>query len=722
MKKLTFLTLILCSFVVANAEQISRNQAAAIAGKYLPSINSETAQPMKKAVGVNQSAPEYYVFNAEDGKGFVIVSGDDELTEVVGYSTTGTFKVSDDMPVGLSNYLSRYSNYVKAVRAGEAAPIKKAISMKATPVVAPLVTTKWDQGTPYNMFAPYDRNVKGNCPIGCVATAFAQIMNYHEWPENGAGSRSYSSDYGTHSVNFNNSKYDWANMLDEYNRYQEPNGNIVNEYTDAQARAVGKLMWDCAVSVGMQFSPDGSGALEPSVLYACANYFYYDTEVLYRNGTIKGQFLEKVKACLDESKPLMFCGDGTAGGHAYVADGYDSNGFLSINWGWSGISDGYYNIDLMNPDDLGTGGGASGFVDHQVIIALTPNKTGNMGVEGQMPLVLLDEDYGESGYFNTDATSFKKGETFKVFASRLWNFASSTKSYDVTVGIFDSEGNRVALSPTVYKRIRNMGSQMLDPNKLQFDLTEEAKNLSDGSYYVKLLCKEIRSGMDYDWIYVVTPNYVKITVSGDNVVSGDSREIEMVSAITSDSPEYLIGETAKFSVKLSNKADVPAMGTVKFLLSDAETGAKKKTFSETLSLSASSTADFDFDLNITSSPFTVGKKYKVSFYSYTSVKGDHKFVSVDDSKSCVFSVVDEKGGVSQLEASSVSVYPNPASDYVKVNADAEIVSIELYNAGGSLVKKVAGADEISVSDCPAGYYLVNVVTEKGSIRKSVIVK
>ena len=141
-----------------------------------------------------------------------------------------------------------------------------------------------------------------------------------------------------------------------------------------------------------------------------------------------------------------------------------------------------------------------------------------------------------------------------------------------------------------------------------------------------------------------------------------------------------------------------------------------------MSLSASSTADFDFDLKITSSPFTVGKKYKVSFYSYTPVKGDHKFVSVDDSKSCVFSVVDEKGGVSQLEASSVSVYPNPASDYVKVNADGKIVAIELYNAGGSLVKKVAGADEISVSDCPAGYYLVNVVTEKGSIRKSVIVK
>lgn len=70
----------------------------------------------------------------------------------------------------------------------------------------------------------------------------------------------------------------------------------------------------------------------------------------------------------------------------------------------------------------------------------------------------------------------------------------------------------------------------------------------------------------------------------------------------------------------------------------------------------------------------------------------------------------------------MSVYPNPASDYVKVNADGKIVAIELYNAGGSLVKKVAGADEISVSDCPAGYYLVNVVTEKGSIRKSVIVK
>ena len=714
--------LVLCSFVVVNAEQISKSQAAAIAGKYLPSIKSEVAQPLKKAVGVNQSSPEYYIFNAEDGNGFVIVSGDDELTEIVGYSTTGTFKVSDDMPVGLSNYLSGYSNYVKSVRAGEAAPIKKVIAKKATPVVAPLVKTKWDQGTPYNMFTPFDRYAKENCPIGCVATAFAQLMNYHEWPLKGTGSHSYKSDYGTHSVNFNNSKYDWANMLDQYNRYMEPGGNIVNEYTDAQARAVGKLMWDCAVSVSMQFSPEGSGALEPAVLYACTNYFYYDTEVLYRNGTIKNEFLDKAKAYLDASKPLLFCGDGAAGGHAYVADGYDSNGFLSINWGWSGISDGYFSIDSMSPEDLGTGGGAGGFVNHQVIIALTPNKTGNKGVDGQMPLILLDKDYGESGYFKTDVTSFNKGDAFKMLACRLWNFASSTKSYDVTAGIFNAEGKRVALSSNVYSRIRNMGSLMLDPNVLQFDLTDAVKNLADGSYYVKLLCKEIRSGMNFDWTYVVTPSYETLTVSGNSVVVGDlPKEIEMVSAITSDAAEYEMGETAKMSVKFSNNSDVASMGTVKFLISDAETGAKKKTFSESLTVSAGSTTDLNFDLNV-ASPFAVGKKYKISFYSYTPTKGNHKILPVDDSKSCVISVVDQKGGVSQLEASSVSVYPNPASDYVRVNADAEIVAIELYNAGGSLVKKVAGTDEISVSDCPAGYYLVNVITESGSIRKSVIVK
>ena len=88
-------------------------------------------------------------------------------------------------------------------------------------------------------------------------------------------------------------------------------------------------------------------------LIFAVNNFYYDAEIIYRDGMVRNQFLEIIKENLNAKKPMVFSGLGLQGGHAFVCDGYDSNDYLHINWGWGGISDGYFDIDYMDPDDLG---------------------------------------------------------------------------------------------------------------------------------------------------------------------------------------------------------------------------------------------------------------------------------------------------------------------------------------------------------------------------------
>ena len=174
MKKLTYLLLLALMCQIATAKQISQQQAAAIAGKYVPTIKSDNIKPAKKA-GATETSAEYYVFDAEGG-GFAVVAGDDEFDEVIGYSSTGSFGDIDQLPTALKDGLNNYAEYVRRFRAGEVPAIKNKLTASSV-VVSPLVTTKWDQGTPYNNNCPYSSRAGENCPTGCAATAMAQIMN-----------------------------------------------------------------------------------------------------------------------------------------------------------------------------------------------------------------------------------------------------------------------------------------------------------------------------------------------------------------------------------------------------------------------------------------------------------------------------------------------------------------------------------------------------------------
>uniref|UniRef100_UPI004024AE26 C10 family peptidase n=1 Tax=Alloprevotella sp. TaxID=1872471 RepID=UPI004024AE26 len=339
MKRTTTILIAICvSALFANGKQISQNAALSAARKY-----SRTGQvaPAKNLRSDKTNNAPYYAFNLEQG--YVIVSGDDEMTELVGYAENGFFD-AENVPPQMQLWLDGYAEYVAAVQSGKAKVRKILLSDSPSVVVEPLVTTKWNQDAPFNNFAPEytdDNNNTQRCATGCAATAMAQIMKFHNWPEQGVGHYSYEhQSFGTISSNFSEHVYDWTNMIDRYN-----NG----EYSNVQADAVALLMKDCGVSLNMNYGPV-SGASIYSYTPAFKNYFRYSSRTVNRSGCETAEFTKIITDELQEGRPIIYCGTGEDGGHAFVVDGYDTNYFSPRKLGMGWIQRRLFRHELYGPD------------------------------------------------------------------------------------------------------------------------------------------------------------------------------------------------------------------------------------------------------------------------------------------------------------------------------------------------------------------------------------
>lgn len=572
MKKLLFSFVLLSVWSGVSAEQISVSQAASIAEKYLGeavNVGQNLAPAKMKGLQMSAESPEYYVFNTYGKKGFVIISGDDELTELVGYSNEGEFR-SENAPENLRAWLDGYAAFVRSVRDGESRPMRASVN-NATPVVEPLVTTRWNQGEPYNLLCPYDSSVGVTCPTGCAATSMAQLINYHEWPVQGKGTKSYNSSYGRLTVDFSKSVYDWANMKDRYESYYDEDKNIVNEWTDTEANAVAKLMYDCGVALEMGYGPYSSGAADTEMPLALCNYFNYHADLITRDGHTVDEFLARIKEELDNSRPLVFNGQGSGGGHSYIVDGYDSNDYLHVNWGWGGISDGYFNVSYMNPDDLGTGGGSGGFNEMQSIVVAYPDETGE-GSVGQNVMRLVDSSMwgGGDGYVKALQESIVKGEDFKVEYYGIWNMVNLDYIGEFALGIFDSDGKMLSVTAS-NKAIIGRFNLTYYPETLVAN--EELAALSDGDYTIRMISRQ--QGYD-DWVRVATDG-IDIAVSGNEI---KKREPVVPTAVISCenlevlTPTVDVGGTVDIQFTLKNDSEYDFMGKVSLIVYDDEKNRK----------------------------------------------------------------------------------------------------------------------------------------------------
>lgn len=385
MKKLIYLLVICLTSVHVQADDISEAEALRIAQQFL---SSSAAGKMRRApaktAGMRLAhrmqkvgdSPELYVFNTPDNTGFVIVAGDNRANgPVLGYSDRGAFDM-EKAPDGLRYLLNFYARGIAYMRkTGEGVVTDKQSQWAAAGLpskVEPLLNTCWSQHSPYNDNCPTG-------PTGCVATALAQIMNYHRWPKQGSGQHTNLNSSGQ-IVNFSESTYDWSYM---------PNNNT-EDWTDRHDRAVAKLMADIGCAVDMNYGYFESSAYTHNAYMALIKNFGYD------ESTVGKPFNEKQE--LAAGRPFYISGYDTihiqryiydnlydiiepTTPHAFVCDGYDAQGMFHYNFGWGGDYDGYYRENAINPDrsDLHGKGYSYG---HEYIGGIKPAKYQRVVVDG----------------------------------------------------------------------------------------------------------------------------------------------------------------------------------------------------------------------------------------------------------------------------------------------------------------------------------------------------
>ncbi len=351
--------------------------------------------------------PHYYIFNI-DTVGFVIVSGSEASYPVLAYSNEGTFQ-KEVIPVNMQDVLSDYTkeidyawknvpvtDEVKQMR--QAALHGSLEELRADRQVGPLLgSIRWNQTPYYNQFCPV------GCPVGCVATATCQIMRYWEYPDRGRGTHTSTSDgrYADYDHALN-----WENM---------PKAPLRN-----YNREVAQFCYDVAIGVNMQFGRNGSGAWQSDVPRLLKENYNYDRTARYvdKSNYTTAQWKALLRAELDANRPIQYAGYGNGGGHSFVCDGYNTNGYFHFNWGWGGSSDGWFLLTAMNPGSLGAGGGTGGFNrGHNIVIGIQP--PGGVHPDPVDPDPIVDEQ----GYPKSSGKYFRATYIRNV---RLANVNSTT--------------------------------------------------------------------------------------------------------------------------------------------------------------------------------------------------------------------------------------------------------------------------------------------------------
>lgn len=337
-KTLLIASLLLGLTTLIQAQPVSRETARRAATTFLDNNGAKTAQLTDVSAKVGFA--NLYVFTTDQS--FVILSADSRVQPVLGYSFDNAFLV--DIPDNLRWWLQGYEDAI-------ASAMKQQTRRTATvaqqwedliagriettvreTIVDPLVTTKWAQGSPYNNLCP------SNSVTGCVATAMAQVMKYHDAPSIGIGSHSYYWNSQTVSANFCSSYYDWENMTNTYS----------SSSTEAQRQAVATLMYHCGVSVEMKYSQSESGSNNRRASFALQTFFNYNAEYHQKTEFDESEWIAMIKADLDNLNPVIYGGEGSPGGHSFVCDGYDDSGKFHFNFGWGGGSDGFYTLSGNN--------------------------------------------------------------------------------------------------------------------------------------------------------------------------------------------------------------------------------------------------------------------------------------------------------------------------------------------------------------------------------------
>lgn len=389
----------------------AQQQAYSFWGKQMP----QKAKAKSRTATTASPSDAYYVFNNDAG-GFVIIAGDDAVTPVLGYTSTGSFD-AENLPDGLKDLLKSYERQIAAL--GDNYVANRTATRAAFTGEKLLKTAEWNQMAPFNKYTP------SNYVTGCVATAGAIVMKHHGYPAKGTGSHSYTWKGKTLTANFEHD-YDWASMPVKY-----------DGTNDAAFDGVARLMADLGVAVEMNYAKDGSGSYIGDLVTALQNYYGYSklSHLMAIEDVGAEAWNGRLREEIDANRPVLYAAsDPARGGHAFVIDGYKDESF-SVNWGWGGYCDGFYQIGALNPESAGKPTGDKYNVGQSAVFGMEPSdgteKISDLGFRKVTGLLQS---------MNMNITDVKKGQNGVIFSAPIGNTGDQPFNGEVAVALMNAKG------------------------------------------------------------------------------------------------------------------------------------------------------------------------------------------------------------------------------------------------------------------------------------------
>lgn len=637
------------------AEALSRLSDSNVPRKAAAYVNPTARPELKLTVNTPAGEPAVYLFTNSDGT-MMVVGANDIATPLLAYGLTPG---EGEMPPQFKDWLKGYAADIAAadsiIATGTApvAPrkIKKASSHE---VIGPLMTTTWNQGNPYNYFCPEQDGKKS--VTGCVATAMAQVLKYHEYPEKAKG-QGHAWCNGEELTRTLDMTFQWDNMRDSY----------PGSANGARATSVAELMVACGFAADMGYSPSSSGAGNGNVPRGFVNNFSYDVSAVMRsrNHYTLETWQDMLITEMTENGPVYYSGFSKDGGHAFVCDGFDGQNSFHFNWGWGGYCDGYFRIDDLEPSGQGIGGYEGGYNLGQVAM-FNVHKPVRGSKRPDNTLIQGDD-------FNV---SIPEGRKIKI--GGFW----SNDYYETREFTLAFELENIETGEKIYQTV--LGPSTLNSwwgfTSLEGEMSPD---YPDGTYELHVVS---RTGPEKEWIRppynLQKTGFVYVTLrNGYPKIGMEGPELKVVSATLHDT-EFTQNVESSYSVELTNLFSYKYNLRLAVALLD-EDGVQKATSSavrivmepdETATYTNSFTLKFNND-------FDFDKEYEAVIYDDRNKEILHSFgnykVEPDKTNAINATTSDSDGNI-------VLTFDR-ATGYVTVISGVSIASATVYTPAGALL-------------------------------------
>lgn len=491
-----------CAAIALQAARVSPEQAQRTASTLLrahASIAATISYPrqvtptMHRVQGVDTPAPVCYIFNAPSA--FAIVAADDRLPAVLGYSDKGTLNESD-MPPALTHTLALYARVLE--RMDDAAPTYA--TTVTGEAIDPMLKSRWSQGAPFNLSCPWMPD-STHAMTGSVATALAQVMLYHKWP--------VTPTYNIHAYASQSLMLEMPELpVEDFPKWSSIKDYYIASDTTSDARAASQLMLYCGQSVMTNYGTP-STASPASVPYALTNYFDYAQTAKYvaRNQYSAQEWTQLLYDELKAHRPVIYRGQTLDGqGQSFVCDGYDGNGMFHINWGWHGLSDGYYALPDLYPAVQEALCSSGYVVNSGMVMGIKPGRMDSWTNPGQ--LAFYDLTIDNTTYSRTSPSTQFTGVTV---GGRFNNVAPQTSSYDYGFALYDEAGQLVktVYSNTFIDLYPNYGKT----GTWELDIDP---SVASGTYSLRAVSR-LHGTSKWNQCLGTSVNYVKATINGNTL-------------------------------------------------------------------------------------------------------------------------------------------------------------------------------------------------------------